>query len=288
MIRSPDSAARLVAWLEKMEGDLFLLLVDAIGSLRMVEELVPALKEALRRGRLVPFIGPDLPEALTGLPPSAQLAEEFAKRAGSSAGQALSSVASARIGSGGGRNELIRYLMDSLGDTVKLPPTNLYQFLGQIKASFWLQANYDLHLSKIVGARRIYSGQDSLYFGNDPKVVVHLFGGVDRPSYDMLLIPEDYSKLRSKEDDRTQLLTFLRQRLVGAVVLMLGFDPHNGDFPLLVESILNGHLAGVEVCPIFVWPQLIGEMPKWGNGAMHPVCSPPDEIIRLLVAEDRG
>ena len=70
----------------------------------------------------------------------------------------------------------------------------------------------------------------------------------------LVVMEDNFIKLREGEDDRNLLLDYLRAELQGKAVLFLDYDPHNPDFDLLVEYIFQTHLIGVDIRAFLVWP----------------------------------
>lgn len=283
MIRSPESATRLVEWLGKVEDDLFLPLVDAIGSLGMTGETLQALKEALHRGKLVPFIGPDLPQGLTGVSSRSAFTADFARYAGIESLASLAQVAETATRGGQQRHSLVMALKEAYDQPLQ-KPGSFYDALKSLGAPFWLSACYDSLLAKSLDANSIVMGEDTKYWRSGRPTVVRLFG--DPGSIRGLVVLEkDYELLRENEGDRKLLLGFLQQELQGKIVLLLGFDPATPDFTLLSKYIINQHLAGLPVRVFLVWPKATpAQMQAWGKHPIHLIQQDSLKLVMVLHA----
>ena len=80
----------------------------------------PDLAEALQSRTLSFFIGADLPRAVTGLPPRADLARDLAHRKGLDESLSLAEVAQ-RVAQGGNRWEFTAFIRDQLDTAGKSP-----------------------------------------------------------------------------------------------------------------------------------------------------------------------
>ena len=258
----PRAALPLLDHLRTADDKLFLDLVGAIGAVGDPAVTLTALRESRRRGKLVPFVGPDWPQALTGLPDRVTLARELAQRERIPMSDSLASVAAATMGPGGSRFTFTDFLRRKLDDP-RVRPGPFHQELAAPGVPFWIDGAYDGRLSRALNANAIFTGADTQYWKADRPTIVRLVGDISRPD-SLLVIEPDYEQLRASEGDRRLLVSFLRQELEGKVVLLLGHDPSSSDFSTLVEYVLNGHLADVRVQPFIVWPAA-GPSHEW-NG----------------------
>lgn len=240
----------LLERLRSADTSLFLDLVGDIGAIAYPPATIEALRESLRRGRLVPFVGPDYPQALTGLPDRLTITHKLAEHENLAASDSLAQIALGTM-RGENRYTFTAFLRDQLDDQLK-QPGSIHQALTKLKAPFWISSAYDHLLPKALEANRIISGEDTRYWKANRPTVVQLVGEV-AGQRELLVIENDYERLREREGDRRLLVSFLRNELQGKVVLFLGHDPNSPDFGLLVKHILNGHLAGLDVRAFLLW-----------------------------------
>jgi hypothetical protein len=246
------AAVPLLERLRHADDTLFLDLVGATGALGEPAATLGALMESLRRSKLVPFLGPDFPPSLTGLPDRATVARELARREGLPSSDSLSATAAATMGPGGSRFTFTDFLRRQWDDP-RARPGPIHLALAALKVPFWIDGAYDGMLARALNANAMVTGDDTQYWRPERPTVVRLVGDVSRPD-SLLVIEPDYAQLRANEGDRRLLVSFLREELQGKVVLLLGYDPSQPDFALLVKHVLNEHLAGIDVRAFIVWP----------------------------------
>jgi len=252
---------------------VYLDLVAALGALGDQEGLLEMLRESRRRRRLVPFVGPDLPRALTGLPARAQVARSLAQEYGLPADESLARVAPQTM-LGSSRHAFTAHMKRALDDQL-LEPQQIYRALAalaRLNVAFWLSAAYDGQLARALGTgatNDIATGSDTRHWRSNQPTVVRLLGNL-AANRDVVVLEGDYERLREQEGERLLLLAFLREQLAGQVVLFLGHDPTSPDFALLCQHVLGRHLANVDVQAFLVWPAE-GPAPTWGTRPIYPI-----------------
>ena len=229
---------------------LFLDLVDAIGEVGDDTITMQALKECLRQNRLAPFIGPDFPVRLTGLPDRRSIIQGLNNDHGT--GESLAETAYGTM-RGPSRHTFTASLRKMMDDQ-QLQPGEIHRALAGLKIPFWISGTYDGLLGKALNANSIIMGGDTKHWRAGRPTVVRLVGAPSNPG-SLVVLEEDYKQLRENEGDRRLLLSFLREELEGKVVLFLGYDPKSPDFALLVQYVLNNHLLGTNVRAFLVWPE---------------------------------
>jgi hypothetical protein len=272
------AATPLLDHLRAADDALLLDLTDAIGALGQPEPIVDALRVALSRGRLVPFVGPDLAPDLTGLPERAVVARQLAKDAGLQPSNSLAETAAGSMHGGRSRYGFTETVVQMLGSPAR--PGKIHQALVTLRAPIWISGAYDGLLAKALEAQQIISGGDTKYLRPGIPTVVRLMGD-SSTGMSLVVLPEDYEVLREGEDDRESLLTYLRTNLQDKIVLFLGYDPQNPDFDLFLQHILNKHLADVNVRGFFVWPSP-GSAFCWGTHEIRPILHEPLDFIRAI------
>jgi hypothetical protein len=243
------------------DNTLFLDLLGALGEIGHTATIVEGLREALHRKKLVPFIGPDSPPALTGLPDRVTVIQEIARYAGVEAKTSLAETALATMH--GGRHTFTRSLRDTLDDQIREPGV-MYQTLAKLQVPLWVSTVYDQLLASSLSANTFVMGSDTTYWQPDRPTVIKLMGSLDRPD-SLLIIEQDYERLRESEGDRKLLVNYLRNELQNKVVLFLGCDPDSPDFHLLVQHILNRHLAGIAIQPFLLWHSETDTAYRWNE-----------------------
>jgi hypothetical protein len=270
----------LLTGLSTASDDLFLPFAGALTVLGAPAGLCGILHEALRRERLVPFIGPDFPAALTGLPDRAELATMLGGPAGGDARPSLAGAAAATV-MAGSRHRFTERLMRELVGAGRRPG-RIHRALSRLPARLWISAAYDDLLPQALGADTITLGGDTQFWRPQERTLIRLAGDF-RHVQSLLVLDEDYRQLRRPEEDRTRLVAFLLHALARRVVLFLGFDPASPDFALLVRHVLNGHLAAADVQAVLVWPE-VGPTATWADRPIALLQEDPRLTIDSLEA----
>lgn len=266
----------LLQYLPNASVDLLMDLIEAIGETGDVQAIVSGLKTALQRNLLVPFIGPDLPQNLTGVISLKEFTVELARYTNSEPSNSLSQIANKATYGGKQFHSLVKMLKDSF-DYHLQKPGPFYKALKNIGAPFWLSACYDNLLAKTIEANPMVMGEDTKYWEPGRPTVVRLLG--DPGSIRGLVVLEkDYEMFRENEGDRKLLISFLQQELQGKIVLLLGFDPTSQDFKLLTKYILSQHLAGVSAKAFLVDTGLETNL-KWKNQKIQVI---QDEVLNIV------
>jgi hypothetical protein len=274
----PITVRPLLECFMQAPDDLFLDLAGAIGAIGQAESTTAMLREALRRGKLVLFIGPDLPQALTGVPNRATFTADFARYEGITSPTSLAQVAETVTRGGQHRNSLVSALKNAYGNPLQ-QPGRFYAALKSLDAPFWLSACYDNLLAKSLDANTIVMGEDTNWRSGRP-TVVRLVGDPDHLR-GLVVLEKDYELLRENEGDRKLLLGFLQQELQGKVVLFLGFDPSSPDFDLLTRHVLNHHLAGTLTQIFLVWHTPVSAL-QWSAQHTRVIQKDELELIKQL------
>lgn len=263
---------------------VYLDLVAALGVLGDEEGLLEVLRESRRRNRLVPFVGPDFPQALTGLPDRAQVAQGLAEEHGLSVDGALSAAAQGTM-LGASRHGFTAYMKRALDDQL-LEPQAIYQGLARLGVPFWLSAAYDGQLVRALGAgtNDIVTGSDTRYWQSGRPTVVRLLGDL-AANRDVVVLEDDYERLRQQEGERLLLLAFLREHLAGQVVLFMGHDPASPDWALLTRHVLGRYLAGVDVQAFLVWPGDDAPQHTWADRPIHQIHHEHQAFVEALAQD---
>lgn len=267
-LKVTETAQHLLAHLPNAADELFLYLVDAIGAIGEPESILAALRIALQKKKLVPFIGPDFPQALTGMPSRADFVSHLAEYEGIQPAASLAEIAAKVTRDGANRYALVSAMKRAFDNQLKQPGP-IHQALAKFDLPLWISAAYDGLLIKALKANPITMGVDTQYWKPDRPTVVRLLGDVSGVR-GLVALEADYENLREDEGDRRLLVNFLHQELQGKVALFLGFDPASLDFKLLVEYILNKRLTEADVRIFLVWDEASKEH-SWGAHRLHPL-----------------
>lgn len=277
-LRVTGATSPLIKRLRTADDSLFLDVVDAIGAIGERTAILDALREALTRNRLIPFVGPDLPQELTGLPDRATVAHWLAQRSGQPLTASLAAAAALSMAGGVSRAAFTHLMQRKLADPL-LEPGPIHTALAALKLPVWLSGAYDSLLSRAMGAYQMITGADVPYKPDDRPTVVHLVGDLTG-GQGVVVLAKDYDDLGRNESDRQLLIAYLQQELQGKIILFLGYDPDNPDFALLVDRLLNRHLAALETRGFLVWPVQSREY-RWNAHILRPI---PQEALAFVQA----
>ena len=278
-LADPQAAQPLLDRLARGSPDLILELVGLLARSGEPRFSLKALAHCLRGSQLVPFLGPDLPPALTGFLDRANLAAELARRSGLMETDLLA-LAAARSLQGNSRFIFTDFLKRALVDPIDRPGS-FFLNLAHLDIRFWVSGAWDGSLAQALSAYQVVMGEDTLYVQNERPVVVQLVGDLARLR-GVVILEDDYRQLREDETDRRLLVDFLRRNLSGKILLFLGYNPNSPDFSLLVKYILNQHLAGLKASVFQIWPEE-GQQHIWNDQPMRQIDPGTLEAIRELV-----
>ena len=278
-IADARAAGALLAHLRTCSDILFLDILGAIGAIGDSDITIESLGEALRRGRLVPFVGADFPQELTGLPDRRTLARQLAEYGHLPISDSLA-VAAALTTNNQNRLFFTDFMRRALDDRLARPG-EIYQTLARLGVKFWLSVAYDDLLIKALNANSIVAGADTQYWQPNRPTVVRLAGSLNTLR-SLLVVESDYEQLRENEGDRRLLISYLRGEVQDKAILFIGCDPGTSDFELLRRYILNMHLAAATVCAFLVWPGTVPPL-VWSDRPVHPVALPPREFLARLL-----
>jgi len=250
-IEDSRAAPAILKQLRHRGDELFLDLIDAILALEEPGTTFKALREGLLRAKVVPFIGPDFPKGLSGLPDRKTLAHKLTEIENQEKSDSLAKVAATTM-IAGNRFRFTEFLKREI-DSQLLSPGVIHKALAHLDIPVWISGAYDGLLTKALDANEILSGEDTLYVQFGRPNIVRLVGDIDNQRA-LVVVEDDYKMLREGEDDRNLLLAYLRGELQGKAVLFLGYDPYNPDFDLLMEYVFQTHLKDVDLRGFLVWP----------------------------------
>lgn len=273
---------------------LFLDLIAAIGVLNHPSATLEALRQSVRRNLLIPFIGPDFPQALTGVLSRADIVRRMAESERLPASGFLADMANATIPDqkrytdtcrscgavqdrSGNRHRFTSLMRDQF-DALYGQSGPIYKNLANLKISFWISGAYDNLLTRSLNANEIFKGTDTQYqLPGRPAIIVRLVGDVSRPD-SLRVLEVDYEEPLRVD----RLLTlYLRDELQNKIVLFLGYDPHSPDFTLLVKHVLNRHLTDVNMRAFILWDH-VGPIHQWLDQPIQPIAQDALSFVRAL------
>jgi hypothetical protein len=239
---------------------------------------LPELTEALERGTLALFIGADLPRAVTGLPPRADLARELARRNGLDESLSLAEVAQ-RVSKAGKRWEFTAFIRDAL-DTAGRSPQPSHRRIVELASTYRIETiittAYDNMLELAfqeagAGINRVVRGGDVSFVNPDRPTLIKLYGDAQQP--DTLVVTDrDHSDLL-RDRDREPLLDEVRRALRLNTVLFLGYNLADPDFRFLFDQIAESRFARIAYA---VWP----------GGSTTRLSSSKSELAEVLPEAD--
>ncbi|MEZ4730666.1 MAG: caspase family protein [Caldilineaceae bacterium] len=282
-LRVTAATAPLRKHLQRADDSVFLAFVDAISAIGEEAAILGALQEARSRNRLVPFVGPDLPQELTGLPARATVAQRLAQQRGQPPTASLASAAALSMAGGVSRTSFTQFIQRQLADQL-LEPGPIHRALAALKLPLWLSGAYDGLLSRAMGAYQMFTGADVPYRPDERPTVVRLMGNLTG-GQGVVVLAQDYENLGKNESNCQPLIAYLQRELQGKLILFLGYDPDNPDFVLLVDHLLNRPLALSETRGYLVWP-VHKRQYRWHDHPLYPIAQETLTVVHTL--HERG
>lgn len=210
------------------------------------------------RHNLTLFIGADLPEAITGLPPRAELAAELARRHGLDEGWSLAEVAQ-RVSRGGHRFEFTEFLRRAL-DTAGKVPQPFHHGVAGLVARYGVRTlittAYDDLLEQAlkqagIGFDRVLRGSDVHFTSPERLMIIKLYGDVHHPDTLVVTDQDHLDLLRNR--DKAAMLDEVRQAFRHDTVLFLGYNLADPDFRFVFDQVAESRFARTAYA---VWPGL--------------------------------
>jgi hypothetical protein len=246
---------------------------------------IPTLVDLISRSQLILFHGPDLPQAITGLPARADLASGLAQRKGLDQALSLAAVAQ-RAMQGGNRFEFTDYLGRQL-ETLNTPPQRIHQLIVQLPFQAMITTAYDTMLELAFQQagdpiNRIVRDSDLAFADPRRRTLIKLYGDIQQR--DTLVVTEDdqYGLLRNR--DKEGMLNRVRDLLSSNAVLFLGYNLADPDFKLLWREVLD-RMGRFALGAYAVWPGLAAdERQIWEQRQVRIIDELPLAFLERLVA----
>ncbi|MDW8318601.1 MAG: SIR2 family protein [Anaerolineae bacterium] len=245
------------------------------------------LRDALRSAAVAPFVGGDLPEAVTGVPSRAELARWMAEQRGLPTGLSLAQV-TRRLSTQGSRFDFTALLRQRL-DTADKAPQRFHRLLAGLIAAYRLRTvvltAYDTLLEAAlreagVGFNRVVTTADVGFLRPDRPTLVYLYGLAERP--ETLVVTEDDHYALHRDRDKEGVLDEVRQAFSRNLVLFLGYDLADPDFRLLWHDTL-GRMGRMAVGALATAPDLPAEEARlWAERQVTVLDLEPTALLALL------
>lgn len=209
---------------------------------------ISELKAALQRRTLVLFVGNDLPDSITGLPPRANLARELAQSHGLDERLSLAEVAQ-RISQNGNRFTFTRFLLESL-DTTHMSPQPFHRSIEKLVRLYRLEilisTAYDTLLEAAfqeagTSYNQVITGNDVSFIRSERPTIIKLYGDTQRPETLVVTDRDHFDMLR--DTGREPLLNEVRHAFRRNSILFLGYNLTDPDIRFLFDQVAQGAFA---------------------------------------------
>ncbi len=200
----------------------------------------------LQKGRLVLFVGPDLPQEVTGAPKRQTLADRLAQEKGLSPGQSLSAVAQ-QVMAGGNRFEFTAFLKRQL--TGVQPGPFYHALAGFVQTAFVkgtiITTAYHRLLESALESAGVYNlqtvSQDSMipFLDPDAPTLFKLYGDIQQA--DLIVTEQDQNALiRGRATERQDMVDEVARLFKRNCVLFLGVDLRDPVMLALFDDVAGG------------------------------------------------
>lgn len=265
-LADPRAVPAILHRLNNANDALWLDMLGAIGAIGDPASIIEGLYQSIRRGKLIPVIGPDFPTALTGLPDRPALIRRLSDEQGLAEHDSLAVVA-ARTMTGSSRHQFTAFLIRALDDHSS-DPGPVYKALARLNCHLWISVAYDHLLASSLRAYRVVTGSHIDYLPSQRPVVLQLMGDIAYPR-SLVVLESDYHQLRPDEHDQRSLIEYMRRLVRNKVILFFGCNPNSQDFGLLLRHVLNPCLSDIHVQSFILWngdhpPLELGGRPIFG------------------------
>lgn len=231
---------------------------NAVRPLSGYEREIADIREKLKQGRMVLFLGADLPESVTGIPSRQALADGLATRYNVPPGRDLASVAQ-QIMQAGNRYEFTQYLRDALDGARKSPQRfqrAVAAVIQRCHPETVFTTAYDNLLQKALDEAgvpfELVVRNDNLRFLRaDRPGLLKLYG--DRDQVDTLVVTEQDQNALLRGLVRADLVDELRRSLRRNGILFVGYDLADHIVSALFDEVTESHF---QMASYAVWSGL--------------------------------
>jgi hypothetical protein len=227
------------------------------------------LTQALQHSPLALFIGGDLPQAVTGVPSRAALAQALAQRHGLDAGASLARVAQ-QVGRGGWRREFTVFLREQLQGARPQPfHQGVVDVVREYDVKIIVTTAYDDLLRRAfeddgVPVEVVWKDAQLAVAFQDRPLIIKLYGD-PLADVESLVVTEDDHLDLARDRAREDMLDEVKRALQRHTVLFLGYDLSDPDFRLLWREVLS-RAGDLHRRAFAVWPGLPeAEVEVWAD-----------------------
>lgn len=202
------------------------------------------LNRQLTRGRLVLFIGADLPQSSTGIPSRAQMAERLAQQKGIQLKQSLTAV-SQTVMAGGNRWEFTDFLREAT-DTVGKQPQPIHQAIVQLVSQHNIETiittTYDDMLEFTfrqagLGLNVVVRDSELGFISPDRPTLLRLYGHGRQP--DTLIVTEQDHNALLRNRLKAELITEIQHAYRRNTILYIGHDLADPTISALMDELTH-------------------------------------------------
>lgn len=244
-------------------------------------------QDALERGQLVLFIGADFPQAVTGLPSRADLAQAMAQQHGLPAGLTLAQVTQ-RVSRAGNRYAVTSFLRDALSRAGQ-SPTPFHQRLANLVQTHNLKtvitAAYDDLLEQAlrqagVPFHTVINNSNARSIQPDRLSLIKLYGAVHCPN-SLVVTKQDHTQLL-RDRDRDEVLSEVRRALAQNSVYFLGYNLTDLSFAFIYDQIAENRFSRTAYA---LWPGLDAvEVQTWRDQGLVILAEDPLNVVDGVAA----
>jgi hypothetical protein len=215
----------------------------ALAALEDYPREIAAMKEQLASNRLVFFLGPDFPAALSGIPALQDLADELAAREGLAAGQRLAAVAQQAM-SHGNRRAFTEFIQQKW-ETTDVQPGPVFTKLAYlikkfrpeliITTAYHRLLEWSLRDAGDLTFNKIARDTDLPFADPNRPTLLKLYGDLDQP--DTLVVTEQDQNALARGKGNPDMVDEVRRAFRRNSVLFLGQDPTDPALNILFDEV---------------------------------------------------
>lgn len=247
---------------------------------------IKAIREHLQRQRLVLFLGADLPENITGLPPRRSLAEQLASQEGIPGGQRLAAVAQ-QVMIHGNRWLFTDFLRQAL-DTIGKRPLEYHKAIANLIQAFRIETILTTAYDDLIEQACREAGITLNLVINDTEIA---FIRPDRPSLFRLYgdLRQAESLVVTEQDENALLRGRIKPDIVEEVrrafrrnsVLFIGYDLSDPSISAWFDEVAGDRF---QIASYAVWPGLNPHQRQafQANRGLHILEMDPLDLLRAL------
>jgi hypothetical protein len=254
-----------------------------------MSSLILPLIETLQAGTLLPFIGDNLAQAVTGLPSRADLARALAQRHQVDESLSLAEVAR-RVERSGGRFAFTDFLRQAL-DSSGRGPAPFHRQVVTLVQKYQLRTIVTTTYADLLetafrqtgaGIHLVVGDSDVAFINQSRPALIKLYGDLQQPDSLVVTDGDHFALLRDRSKEA--LLETVRQAFRLNTVLFLGYDLSDPDFRFLFDQVAHRRFARAAYA---VWPGLpADEQALWRDQGVMIVDQAPLDVLTTLVSRE--